>query len=63
MLKQYLVVFNEQAKILVKKLEKESQRGKVFDLWLYMANANIDIITGTPNNNILLFFILSTSIK
>lgn len=46
MLQQYLIVFNEQVKILVGKLKKEADTGKMFDVWQYMANANIDIITG-----------------
>ncbi len=46
MLQQYLIVFNEQVQILKLKLEKETNSGKMFDLWPYMVNANVDIITG-----------------
>jgi hypothetical protein len=46
MLTQYLEVFNEQGRILVNLLEAKATSGKVFDLWPFLVNANIDIITG-----------------
>ncbi|XP_065213910.1 cytochrome P450 4g1-like [Planococcus citri] len=45
MLQQYVLVFNQQVKILVRKLRTEADTGRIFDVWQYMANANVDIIT------------------
>jgi len=46
MLTQYLLVFNEQSRILVDVLKTKAKSGEVFDFWSYVINANIDIITG-----------------
>lgn len=46
MLRQYAVVFSQQARMLAKKLAEQADTGRQFDLWPYMANANVDIITG-----------------
>lgn len=46
MLTQYLQVFNEQGQILVSVLESKAVDGETFDLWPFLVNANIDIITG-----------------
>lgn len=46
MLRQYSVVFSQQARLLVEKLADQADSGRQFDLWPYMANANVDIITG-----------------
>lgn len=46
MLRQYSIVFGEQARLLVEKLAEQADSGRQFDLWPYMANANVDIITG-----------------
>ena len=46
MLTQYIRVFDEQSEILVNMLQPEAAKGDLFDLWPFLINANIDIITG-----------------
>lgn len=46
MLTQDLHVFDEQSKILVNLLQQKAMEAETFDLWPFLINANIDIITG-----------------
>nr|QTC11259.1 cytochrome P450 3638B1 [Phenacoccus solenopsis] len=45
MLQQYLIVFNEQSKILTKIIEPLANTDKTVNIWNYMANMNLDVIT------------------
>lgn len=55
MLQQYLIVFNEQSKILTKIIEPLANTDKTVNIWNYMANMNLDVITRKRNA----FFIFS----
>lgn len=46
MLQQYLPVFNEQSRIMVKRLEANANTGVLFDLWQYIIDMNFDTVTG-----------------
>uniref|UniRef100_A0AAT9UU85 Cytochrome P450 3638D1 n=1 Tax=Maconellicoccus hirsutus TaxID=177089 RepID=A0AAT9UU85_MACHI len=45
MLQQYLHVFNEQSASLAKKLKQLADNDEAFDIWKYVVNMNVDIIT------------------
>lgn len=45
MLQQYLIVFNEHSKVLLKKIHPLANTDKAFDVWSYMINFNLDVIT------------------
>ncbi len=47
LLKQYLVIFNKQTKLMIELLRRKCDMGASFDVWPYLINANVDTITGT----------------
>lgn len=46
MLAKYVQVFEKQSKIFVNLLRPKAVSGETFDLWPFLINANIDVITG-----------------
>lgn len=46
MLQQYIIVFNQQARILVKRLRNRADTNVVTDLWRYISDMNFDTVTG-----------------
>lgn len=47
MLQQYLIVFNKQSDILCRRLKRISDSGEMIDIFLFMGDLNLDVITGT----------------
>ena len=46
MLQQYFTVFNKQAEILCRRLNEVADTGKMVDIFHFMGDLNLDIITG-----------------
>lgn len=49
LLNNFMLIFNEQASVLVDRLDRLTKQNKTHDLYPYISSCTLDIITGSPS--------------